>query len=499
MREIGVRAALGATRSRLVAQLVIESLVLAAAGGILGILLAAAAVRVLPFVAAAGTPRLSTIAIDWTVVVYSIGVSVLTALLFGLAPALHLVRARANETLKGAGRGSVGTGYRTTRGVLVAAEIALAFVLVVGAGLLVRSFTKLSAVDHGFVPEGVLTARFSLPAARYKDAASATAFYQRLRAGILAVPGVEEAGLATDLPWTGYDENTTLQIVGRTFPPDEAPSARFHMATPGYFRALRVPVVAGRDIAESDTAEAPAVVVINERFARRHWKGPADAVGARLNLWGRERAVVGVVGDVKDTPWAGDAEPAFYFPQAQQSFGDILLAARTGGDPASLVEPIARVVRELDPALPLADVASLESVAGEVFAARRFLLTLVGMFALAALFLAVVGVYGVMAHAVGARAQEFGVRLALGATGADIGRLVLRSGAAIAAGGAAAGALLASAATRLLGANLYAVSPLDPMTFAAVGVLLVGAALAAAWVPARRATRVDPAEVLRGD
>jgi predicted permease len=498
-REIGVRAALGATRARLVGQLVVESLVLAVAGGALGIALAAAAVRALPLVATAGTPRLHAVSVDWTVAAYAAGVSALTALLFGLAPALHLARARSSDTLKGGGRGTVGAGHRTARGILVAAEIAVAFVLVVGASLLVRSFARLSATDHGFEPRGVLTARFSLPAARYPDRASGAAFYQRLRARILSLPGVEEAGLATDLPWTGYDENTAFGIVGRTFPQGEGPEARFHMATPGYFRALRVPVLAGRDLAEGDVATAPAVVVVNERLARRYWGGAQAALGVRLELWGRERAVVGVVGDIKDTPWAGEAEPALYFPQAQQSFGDILLAVRASGDPNALVEPITRAVRDLDPALPLANVAPLDRVAGDVLSARRFLLALVGAFAVTALALAVVGVYGMMAHAVGARVQEFGVRQALGATRADIGRIVLRSGAAIGLAGAAGGILLGVATTRLLAASLYGISPLDPLTFATVAVLLVAAALVASLVPARRATRVDPAVALRGD
>ena len=499
LKEIGVRAALGATRLRLVTQLAIESLLLAVAGGALGIVVAAAAVRLLRFVAAAGTPRLESVAIDWRVVAYSAAVSGLTAVLFGLAPALQLARARAHDTLKGGGRGAVGASSRRLRSVLVTAEIALAFVLVVGAGLLVRSFVALAAVDHGFDSRGVLTARFSLPTTRYPDRAAGAAFYERVRQRLLDLPGVQEAGFATDLPWTGYDENSSFEIVGRSFPPGEGPEARFHMATPGYFRALRVPVLAGRDIAEGDTAQAPPVVVINERLARRYWKDAQGAIGARLNLWGRERTIAGVVGDIKDAPWAPETTPAFYFPQAQQSFGDILLALRVDGDPLALVDAVARVVRDVDPALPLANVAPLDVVAGEVFAARRFLLLLISAFGVAALFLAVVGVYGVMAHAVTARVPEFGVRQALGATRADIRRLVLGAGARIGLAGAALGLAIASMTTRLLASSLYGVESIDYPTFGAVTVVLVSAALAASYLPARRATRVDPAAALRGE
>jgi predicted permease len=502
-REIGVRSALGATRVRLVRQLVVESLVLAAAGGALGVTIAVGAVRLLPLVGPADTPRLAMIAVDWTVVAYTIGATFLTAVLFGLIPALQLARSNVNSTLAHGGRGTAGApGYRL-RSLLVAAEIALAFVLVVGAGLLLRSFARLSAVDPGFRAEDVLTARLSLPRARYPDTASAAAFYTRLRERTRSIPGVRDAGLGSALPWTGYDENTTFGIVGRTFPPKETPEARFHMVTPGYFSALAVPLLAGRDFGEGDTAPTPAVVVINERLARRYWSGAdpvASAVGARLDLWGEPRTIVGVVGDVRDTPWADAAEPALYFPQAQQSYGqDMLLAVASDLQPESLAGPLMQAVRQIDPALPLANVTPLESVSGQAFAARRFLLVLVGAFGLTALFLAVVGVYGVMAQAVGQRVQEFGVRQALGARPSDILRLVMKGAAVIGAGGAALGMLLGLLSTQWLASSLYGVAATDPLTFAAVAMLLLTVALGASYIPARRAMRVEPAVALRGD
>jgi predicted permease len=498
-----VRSALGATRVRLVRQLTIESLVLALAGGALGVGLAVLIVRLLPLVGPADTPRLSMIAVDWMVIGYAVAATGITAALFGLAPAVQLARANVNNTLKRGGRGAAAASNHRVRGVLVSAEIALAFVLVVGAGLLLRSFVKLASVDPGFRPDGVLTARLSLPPTRYPDTLAASAFYARLRERVMAMPGVHDVGLSSDLPWTGYDENTSFDIVGRVFPRGEGPEARFHMATPGYFAALNVPLLAGRELRESDTATMPPVVLINERLARRFWSGAdplAAAVGAHLDLWGRDRTIVGVVGDVRDTPWAEGAEPSLYFPQAQQSFGqDMLLAVRADADPASLAGQLAQAVRDLDPALPLAAVATLESVSGQAFASRRFLLVLVGAFGITALFLAVVGVYGVMAQAVGQRVQEFGVRQALGAAPVDILHLVMKGAGAIALGGSLMGVALALASTRWLASSLYGVAPTDPLTFGAVGVLLFVVAIGASCVPARRAMRVDPAVALRGE
>jgi predicted permease len=482
-----------------VSQLVVESVLLASAGGALGVALAALVVGALPAIGPGWAPRLENVTIEWTVGAYAAGATAVTALLFGLLPALQLARSDVNDTLRHGGRGTVGSSPRL-RGALVAAEIALAFVLVAGAGLLLRSFERLSAADPGFESAGVLTARLSLPSARYPGEGDAAAFFARLRERVAALPGVQEVGLGSDLPWTGYDENTGFDIAGRSFPPGEGPEARFHMMTPGYFRAVGVPLLAGRDLEPGDRAGAPLVVLVNERLARRFWGEPSAAVGARLGLWGDERTIVGVVGDVADTPWADAAEPALYFPQAQQYYGqDMLLAVRTSVDPLSLADDAARAVREIDAALPLANVATLESVAGDAFATRRFLLVLVGAFGLTALFLAVVGVYGVMAQAVGQRAAEFGVRQALGAAPGDIRRLVLRGGVVLAATGIAAGVLLAAASTRLLESMLYHVSPLDPLTFGLVGLVLLAVALLASYAPARRATRVDPAAVLRGE
>jgi predicted permease len=498
-REIGVRAALGATRLRLVRQLIVESLVLALAGGALGVALAAAVIRLVPIVGPEGTPRLDAVALNWTVVLYALAATIVTAVLFGLAPAVQLSRSNMNDALKHSGRGAAASTAPRLRGLLVAAEIALAFVLMVGAGLLLRSFAKLTAVDPGFDASGVLTARISLPPARYEGVPDAAAFFTRLIDRVRAIPGVREAGLGSDLPWTGYDENTNFGIAGRSFPPREGPEARFHMVTAGYFEAIGVPLLAGRAFSRADNANAPRTVVINNTLARTFWGTPEAAVGAQLDLWGATRIIVGVVGDVRDTPWAEAAEAALYFPQSQQFYGqDMLLAVSVEDvDPSSVGGAVAAAVREIDPLLPISNVATLESVAGAAMAARRFLMWLVGAFAATALFLAIVGVYGVAAQAVSLRLQEFGVRQALGAAPMDILWIVLRSAAGVGAAGVAAGVIMAAATTRVLASVLYGIGALDPLTFAGGALVLMAAALLGSSLPARRASRLAPAEVLR--
>jgi len=496
--EISVRAALGATRWRLVRQLLVESLVLSLAGGTLGVAVASGAVWVVRRFGPADMPRLHMIALDLQVLSLALGATVLSALVFGLAPALRLARTTAGEALKESGRTIAGSAHQRTRRALAAAQVALAFVLVVSSGLLLRSFVSMVTRDPGFQPRGAITASVELPTALYDDNGS-RAFFERAAERVRAVPGVREAAFSSDLPWTSYDENTSFSIVGRQFP-DGDPEARYHFITAGFARATGTPLLAGRDLELSDRDGAPLVLLMNAAAARKYWTTPAGAVGARVKLWGAERTVVGILGDVQDMPWDDKAAPALYFPQPQMWYPQrMFLVARTEAGLPSVLGSIRRAVADIDPQLPLGNVRPLETVAAAATATRRLTLGLVAAFGLTSFFLAVVGIYGVMAQTVGQRRQEFGVRQALGATPRDIMRHVFSSGAGMTLAGLIVGIVLALASTRLLGSLLYSITPFDPTTFAAVATVLAGAAVGAIYFPARRATRISAAVALRGE
>jgi len=403
------------------------------------------------------------------------------------------------DTLKEGSRSVAGSSHHShqwMRRALAAVQVALAFVLVVSSGLLLRSFVSLIDTNPGFVPTGAITASIELPMARYTLAAAAD-FYARAADRIRALPGVEDAAFTSDLPWTAYDENTGFSIVGRPSA-DDGPGARYHFIGPGYARATGTPLVAGRMLSTSDTATAAKVVMINASTARRYWTTPEAAVGARISMWGDERTVAGVLGDVRDMPWHERAAGAIYLPIAQTWFPQpMLLVVRTAVNPTSIVEPMRQAIRDLDPQLPLSSVKPLEAVAGAAMATRRLTLWVVGLFGVTALVLAVVGIYGVMAQAVSQRAREFGIRQALGATRGDILRLVFSNAATMTIGGLLAGVALALASTQLLASLLYGVTAFDPPTFTAVAIVLSAAAALASYLPARRATRVSAASALR--
>ena len=496
-REIGVRSALGATPSRLARQLLIESVVLAAAGGALGVGLAYLGIAVLARFGPTDIPRLQMIAMNGRVLLYAVAATLLSALAFGLAPALRLARAGVGEALKEGIRTVAGSRHQRIRRAMAAIEVALAFVIVVSSGLLLRSFVSMIGTNPGFDPRGTLTASVELPTARY-NADAAREFFRRAADSVRSLPGVRAAAFSSDLPWTNYDENTGFSIIGRQFPDGEGPEARYHFMTDGYTRATGTPLVAGRDLSASDTQNAPAVVMLNESAARKYWGTAEAAIGARLNLWGSQRVVAGVIGNVRDMPWDGHAVPALYFPQAQMWYPQpMFLIVRSDVAMTSLVEPVRRALKEIDPELPLANIRPLETVAGAAIATRRLALSLVATFGVTALFLAVVGIYGVIAQSVEQRTQEFGVRQALGATRGDIMRLVFSTSATMTIAGLAGGIALALGTTRLLASLLYEVTPLDPWTFAGVTITLVLAAAGAAYLPARRATQISAASALR--
>ncbi|MEE8525471.1 MAG: ABC transporter permease, partial [Thermoanaerobaculia bacterium] len=500
-QEIGVRRALGAGNARLARQLLTESLILAAAGGAFGLALAFGGVEALRALAPDRLPRLHEVGIDLRVLGFTTAVTLLTGLLFGCVPAFHAARTSLRETLQSAGGAVVGQRSALRR-FLVVAELALAIVLLVGAGLLLGSFVELRRVDAGFETEQVLTASVALPAARYSEDQQVAAFFPRLLERIEALPGVVSAGAGSDLPWTGYDENLGMRPEDRLGDEDAAFRTRFHMVTPGYFKSLGVPILAGREVDASDDRTAPQRVVINARLAARAWPG-GGAVGRRLS-WSSEpdeddfHTVVGVVGDVKDAPGDADLLPAVYFPHAQQTWRNQLqLVIRTTIDPRAVAAAVRRELRELDADLPLADVRTLTSITDESYAEPRFLSWLLGSFAAVALVLALVGLYGVMSYSVGLRRREMALRMALGAGARNLIGLVLAQGMRLVATGITIGVLAALAFSRVLEGLLYGVAPNDPATIVAVVVLLAAVALIANLLPARRAARVDPVVALR--
>jgi predicted permease len=501
-REIAVRAALGAGRGRLLRQLLTESMLIAVAGGVAGLLLAKLAISALIALGPSQLPRLQMVGIDGRILAFTIIVSLLTGLLFGLAPALQSLKINLNGLLKEGGRsGTGGARARRMRNTLVIAEVASALILLIGAGLLMRSFVKLQQADPGFKPEGVLTMSTSLPFARYSDPEKTVTFYQRLIDQISELSGVQSVGAGSDLPWTGYDENAGFNIEGKTFPENQEPSGRYHFVTPDYFRTIGVPLLAGRWFDSHDVRQARRVILINQSLARRYWPDE-DAVGKRITFNDQPKdddwmTVAGVVGDVKDYPSSLEAEPAFYWPEAQQPNRDMFLVIRTTGNPLALTDAVRREVRTLDKDLAVSEIKALDTIAEGGLARQRFTLLMVGLFAGIALTLAAIGIYGVMSYLVAQRTHEMGIRLALGARQRSVMTLMLGQGMVLAGSGVAIGLAGAFALTRLMASLLYGVSTTDPLTFLLIAMLLAGVALLACYIPARRASTVDPMVALR--
>ena len=496
-------------------QLLTESLLLAAGGGVLGLAAAVWGVRGLVLAAPASVPRLEAVGIDGRVLGFTLVVTALTGVLFGLAPALHAVRSSLSGALADGGRG--GTAGRARHGfrrALVTGQVALALVLVTGAGLLVQSFVRLRQVDPGFVPQRLLTARLQPSPVKYPNNAALREFYRALLERLAAIPGVRSAGAARALPMTGRLEigDWSFILEGRAasppLPTDWHP-ADWQVVSPGYFETMEMPVLQGRGIELGDRTGAPNVMVVNRTLARQVWPD-GNVVGQRVLLGGGGadsvwRTVVGIVGDVRHRGLSAEPRPEMYLPYAQFPAGTgpvpgtMSLVLRTAGDPKMLAAPLRAAVASLDPDLPVANVQTMEESMGGWAAERRLVMLLVTGFALLALTLGAVGVYGVMAHLVTQREREIGVRIALGAVPRDIVRLVTRQGAAMVGAGLVLGTLLSFAATRLLAGLLYHVRPTDPPTFAGTTLALALVAVAAMVVPALRATRVDPNHALRSE
>ncbi|HET9982737.1 MAG TPA: ABC transporter permease [Longimicrobiales bacterium] len=502
--EFSIRTALGASRGRLVRQLLAESLLLALVGGAASMAVAVPGVRALVAISPAGLPRLDAIRVDARAAGFAFALTTLVGVLFGLLPALVAGRGELNERIQRGTRRIAGTSRRL-RGALVVAEVALALVLLVGAGLLLKSVSRLLAVSPGFDAHGLLTVQVQTSGPRFADDTATHAFFDRVLEGVRAVPGVESAALTSQLPLSDdFDQYGVHSESWSRANPEQDPSAHRYAVSDGYLQTMGIPLVRGRALTARDRADAPPVVLINESFARRGWPGE-DPIGQRVRMGsateGAWRTIVGIVGDVRQVSLAAEQPDAIYVPEAQWPFADgaLTLVVRTRGDAAALLPALRRAVHAVDKDQPITRVATMERLVADSAAQRRFALLLFGAFAAVAVALAGAGLYGVLAGGVVERMREIGVRAALGASRAEIVAMVVRRGLALTTVGLVLGLAAALAATRLLDGLLFGVSASDPLTYAGVAGVLVLAALVACWVPASRAARVDPASTLRAE
>ena len=500
-REMSMRRALGASTSRLVRQMLTESVLLSVAGGGAGLLVAEWVLRGLLALRPISLPRHNAIGTDWRVLAFTFAVAVGTSVVFGLIPALRAARPSLDLALRGSSRGSTsGSGALRLRNALVAGEIALSLVLLIGAGLLIQSFLRLRDGDLGFRGDHIVTARVSIPKDKYAGDPEVVGFYDRLMARVRALPGVEAAGTVSFLPLTGRNFDNSFDIVGRPPRPSSDPTyALIRFADPDYFDTLGIPLLRGRRIAESDHASAPRAVVISASMAERYWPG-ADPVGQHVLVYMGENPapweVVGVVRDVRASI-ADEPSPTIYFPYAQSPYRYMVLTVRTRTDPKVMIETIREATRSIDPDQPLSQVRTLDELLERTLLPWRFSTTLFGWFAALALLLGVAGIYGVVSYTTGQRTREIGVRMALGARRGDVLRLILRQGLRVSLVGVAAGLAAALYLTRFLVAQLYGVPPRDALTFAVTAAAMTAVSLAATYLPARRATRVEPVVALR--
>jgi putative ABC transport system permease protein len=500
-REIGIRIALGAGRLRLMRQFLTEGLLLSLVGGAIGVGLAWWGLKMLGTIAFPFLPRSQEIAIDARVLIFTVLISVVTSVIFGLAPSLQSAKTDLVEALKEGGNnssvGSIGTWLRQS---LVVAEVASAFVLLIGAGLLIRSFARLQEVQPGFDPNNVLSAKMSLPRDKYPNVESAIRFHEQAVQRISQVPGVDAVGLVSHLPVEEQGYNGNISVEGKTYPKNESPLVEFRVVSPDFFRAAGIPLLKGRLLNDHDAIESAPVVVINNAMAQQIWPGE-DPLGKRI-LEDPKATVVGVVGDVKNYGLTRQTAGEMYIPyKLKDAWPDMLwnmrLVVRSRVDDASLAAALRREIQTIDPSQPLYAVQPMHLVLQNTVSDRKLNMTLLLVFAVIALLLAIIGVYGVMSYTVAQNTREIGIRVALGARPATILKLVLGRGIILIGIGVVIGVIAALGLTRFLGAMLFGVTPTDPVTFVLIGLVLTAIGLAACLIPARRAMKVDPLIALR--
>jgi len=506
-REFTLRSALGAGRRRLIRQLLTESLLLAAIGGVAGIALAEISLYVLKILGPANVPRLRDVSLEPRVFFFAIAITLVAGILFGLAPALASSRENLVESLKESGqRSGGGAAHSKLRNALLVSEVALALVLVISAVLLVRTFHRMLEADAGFNPARVLTFQLSLPNAKYKDTDRMAELYQKALRALQSLPGVQAAGLVSEVPMGGSTDSSVIRVPDRPRANDkDHPYANYSFASPGYFSAIGTPLLRGRDFLETDTAGSMLVTIINSAMAQKYWPGQ-DPIGRQVGVqdtrWAT-RTVVGIVADIKHNSLREDPVPEMYVPYTQNeikiwpSMQTMQVALRTKADPAALTASVREALRSVDADLPVANVETLAALVNDSMAQPRFSLFLVGSFGGLALALAMIGMYGVISYSVQQRTQEIGIRMALGASRGTVLRMVLGLGAQLASLGIAIGLLASWMVTRTMESFLYQVRATDPLTFAAVSIALMCVALAACYIPARRAMSVDPNIALR--
>ena len=496
-KEIAARFALGASRGDVVSQLVTESMLIAVLGGVFGLLLALWAVSAVVTFGADSIPRVLDIAIDPVALGFTVVVTLLTGFAIGLLPALQASGVNVVETLKEASRGSTGTGQRLRGGLLIA-EVSLSLVLLIGAGLLLTSFARLQRVEPGFQPEGIFTAQLILPQQRYEPE-KLVAFYEQFYQRLSTMPGVTAAALTSRVPLTGGRMPAPVAVMGKSLPPmSDRPIANRHLVSPRYFQTLGIPIRAGRDFDERDSARVPHVVIVNETFARQIFAGE-DPIGRTLvtGMAQRPSQIVGIVADVRGTDLNTPPEPDYFLPALQrpETFTNILVRSNTG--PVAMAALVREALRSVDPDLPLLQPQTLSARIAQTVADRKLALVLLGAFAALALLLASLGVYSVMAHLVAFRTSEIGIRMALGASPGAVMRMVLGHSRRLTLVGIGLGVTGGFAVSRLMEQVLFEVDPADPVIYLAVSAMLLLVAEFASWFPARRATRIDPVLALR--